>query len=314
MRLRLFDEEQRQVRVPCFRKLHDDGCDVKKIGVAQAGRNNVFERDAGVSQLETKVTGDVAQCLSGEVEGCGLGANALREIAKGVADLRIDVRDDAVLRWRTSDMRKKSLFLSFKQEVLQKCRNSSRRARTERLARVARRGQENVSDEIACASLWLRRVEATCPQRDPAAHFDGSALIPEAPGRQVSSRIRHRADQQALERVTKTTECAFDREGRVRASTTQVFVLGVTFTPSAQGKRQQADRVDDIRLAAIVFSHEDGHVLAELDRHIGTRTKSLDLERVEMHRQGPNSKRYRSAVLWTLRDTGNAPRESRTIA
>ena len=49
-----------------------------------------------------------------------------------------------------------------------------------------------------------------------------------------------------------------------RASTTQVFVLGVTFTPSAQGKRQQADRVDDIRLAAIVFSHEDGHVLAEL--------------------------------------------------
>jgi hypothetical protein len=95
-----------------------------------------------VAQLETKVTGDVAQRLGGEVEGCGLGANALREIAKRVADLRIDVRDDAVLRWRASDMRKKSRFLSFKQEVLQKCRNSSRRARTERLAGVAQRGQE----------------------------------------------------------------------------------------------------------------------------------------------------------------------------
>jgi hypothetical protein len=101
-----------------------------------------------------------------------LRANALREIAKRVADLRIDVRDDAVLRWRASDMRKKSLFLSFKEEVLQKCRNSSRRARTERLAGVAQRRQENVSDEIGCAALWLRRVEATCPQRYPAAHFD----------------------------------------------------------------------------------------------------------------------------------------------
>src|SRR4051812_2772069 len=123
MRLRLFDEEQRQVRVSCFRELHDDGCDIEKIGVAQAGRNNVFERDAGVAQLETKVTGDVAQRLGREVEGGGLRANALREVAKRVADLRIDVRDDAVLRWRASDMLKKRRFLSFKQEVLQQRRN-----------------------------------------------------------------------------------------------------------------------------------------------------------------------------------------------
>src|SRR5262249_31752970 len=136
MRLRLFDEEQRQVRVPCFRQLYDDGGDVKKIGVAQAGRNNIFERDAGVSQLETKVTGDVGQSLGREVEGCGLRANALREIAKRFADLCIDVRDDAVLRWRPSDMRKKCRFLFFKQEVLQQRRNSSRRTRTERLAGV----------------------------------------------------------------------------------------------------------------------------------------------------------------------------------
>src|SRR5262249_54468784 len=81
-----------------------------------------------------------------------------------------------------------------------------------------------------------------------------------------------------------TTKRALDREGRVGASTTQVFVLGVTFAPSVQGKRQQADRVDDIRLAAIVFSHEDGHVLGELDCHVGTRTKPLDLECVETHR------------------------------
>jgi hypothetical protein len=110
MRLRLFDEEQRQVRVPCFRKLHDDGCDVKKIGVAQAGRNNVFERDAGVSQLETKVTGDVVQRLGSEVEGCGLGANAC-------------------VRSRSASL-------------------------------------------ICALTSVARRVEATCPQRYPAAHFD----------------------------------------------------------------------------------------------------------------------------------------------
>ena len=118
MRFRFFDQEQRQIRVASFGQFDDDGGDVEKIGIAETGGNDVLKRNAGVSQLETEVSGDIAQRLGRKVERRGLRANALRQVLERVADLRIDGCDDTVLHGCSSDMREKVGFFSVEQEIL----------------------------------------------------------------------------------------------------------------------------------------------------------------------------------------------------
>jgi hypothetical protein len=102
------------------------------------------------------------------------------------------------------------------------------------------------------------------------------SLIAHAKNGIVLSGVWNGGNKQALEGIAHPTKPSLDGEGSLRSSAPDVVVFRVTVTASVQGQRQQAHRIDNVALSAIVLADKDCQFGSQTDLRVRTRPKALE--------------------------------------
>jgi hypothetical protein len=261
MRLWFLYEEKGEIRLSCLREFDNDGCHIKEIRITEARKSDILWRNTRVRQSKPQIASNVRENLRGESEGGGLWAHAASQIPKGSIDLCIDRIDYPVRSLSTPHVVEKTSLFPFGQKVLQERRNTGGSPGADCLASVSERGQENMPDQVGGTRLRLRSVEFPRPESGLTTRVGWRlALVAHSEDGDVSRRVRHGANQKALDRVAQAGEATLNSETLLGASAAEVVVVRISLPSSVQGKREEAEAVDNIGLSAVVLADKDGEI------------------------------------------------------
>jgi len=132
---------------------------------------------------------------------------------------------------------------------------------------------------ICGPAFGFRRVETSGPQHGLAPTLDCAALVSQAHVARSAVGSGTALINSPLRASLRPRNCLRLRRSS-RCFAAKVFILRVALTSAVERMREQTNGVDNVRLAAVVFAHQNGQVFAELHRYVGARAKPLNLDRV----------------------------------